>query len=245
MNFQGLAALVKTELKKYIRQPANLFLAILFPAVLTLTFGFVFSDPEMGMDINVLVPGLISYSIIFIIMTIAQSFTAERQEGLLIRMNTTRMTASEFMGSHIITNMLIAISQVVIVLVIAVLIGFRPTSGVEGVLLALPIAALFSLSSVGLGLITATISKSPEAATGLSFVFILPQMFFGTFIPITETTRQIAMFMPSYYVRDALTLIFGGDWANTNILLDVGVISIVSVVIVAVGIMLFKKYGNV
>ena len=245
MNFQGLAALVKMELKKYIRQPANLFLAILFPAVLTLTFGFVFSDPEMGMDINVLVPGLISYSIIFIIMTIAQSFTAERQEGLLIRMNTTRMTASEFMGSHIITNMLIAISQVVIVLVIAVLIGFRPTSGVEGVLLALPIAALFSLSSVGLGLITATISKSPEAATGLSFVFILPQMFFGTFIPITETTRQIAMFMPSYYVRDALTLIFGGDWANTNILLDVGVISIVSVVIVAVGIMLFKKYGNV
>ena len=233
------------ELKKLIRQPANLFLMLLFPAVLTLIFGVAFGDPELGMDINVLVPGLIAYACIFIIMTIAQSFTTERQEGLLKRINTTPMTAGEFMGSHIITNMLIAILQVVIVFVMAVLIGFRPNSGVAGIFLALPIAALFSLSSVGLGLITATVLKTPEAATGISFVFILPQMFFGTFIPITATTRQIATFMPSYYVLDALTLIFGGDWTNASILLDVGVISIVSVAIVAIGIMLFKKYGNV
>jgi ABC-2 type transport system permease protein len=245
MNFQGVVALVKLELKKLIREPATLFLTLLFPMVLTLIFGVVFGDPEMGMDINVVVPGLIPYAIIFMIMTIAQSFTNARQEGLLKRMNTTPMTAGEFMGSQIISNMLIAMLQVVIVLVMAFLIGFRPNSGVEGIFLALPIAALFSLSAVGLGLITATVSKTPEAATGISFVFILPQMFFGTFIPITATTRQIAMFMPSYYVLDALTLIFGGDWTNASILLDVGVISIVSVAIVAIGIMLFKKYGNV
>jgi ABC-2 type transport system permease protein len=233
------------ELKKLIREPTNLFLMLLFPAVLTLTFGVAFGDPEFGMDITLMIPGLIAYACIFIIMTIAQSFTTERQEGLLKRMNTTPMTAVEFMGSHIITNMVIAILQVVVVFVIAVLIGFRPNSGVEGVLLALPLAALFSLSSVGLGLITATVSKTPEAATGISFVFILPQMFFGTFIPLTSTTRRIAMFIPSYYFVDALTLIFGGDWTNTNILLDMSVISIVGVIIVAIGIMLFKKIGNI
>jgi len=245
MNLQGLVALVKMELKKLIRQPANLFLMLLFPAVLTLTIGVAFGDPESGMDINLMVPGTIAYACIFIIMTIAQSFSTERQEGLLKRMNTTPMTSGEFMGSHIITNMLIAILQVIVVFVMAVLIGFRPNSGVEGIFLALPVAALFSLSSVGLGLITATVAKTPEAATGISFVFILPQMFFGTFIPLTDTTRQIATFIPSYYVVDALTLIFGGDWTNASILLDVGVISIVSVAIVTIGIMLFKKYGNV
>lgn len=245
MNFRGLKALIKMDLKKLIREPATLFLMLLFPAVLTLSFGIVFADPEMGMDVNMVVPGLIPYAIIFIIMTVAQSFTAERQEGLLRRMNTTPMTASEFIGSRIISNMLIAMLQVVIVILIAILIGFRPNSGVEGILFAIPIAALFSLSSVGLGLITATVAKSPEAATGISFVFILPQMFFGTFIPITATTRQISMFMPSYYVFDALSLIFGGDWTNARILLDVGVISVVSVAIVAVGIMLYRKYGNI
>ena len=154
------------------------------------------------------------------------------------------MTSSEFMGSQIITQMLISLLQVIIVFALAFLLGFRPNSGIQGIFLALPITAIFSLISVGLGLITATISKTPEAATGISFIFILPQMFFGTFLPITTTTQQIAKFIPSYYLVDALTMIFEGDWTNPSILIDVGVISVVSVAIVAIGILLFRKYGK-
>jgi ABC-2 type transport system permease protein len=244
MKYQALSALVKMELKKIIRQPAYLFLNLLFPAVLTIVFLFAFSDPDMGMDVNSLVPGLIVYAVIFLIMTIAQSFSSERQEGLLRRLNTTPMTSAEFMGSQIITNMLISTVQVIIVIVLAFLLGFNPSSGIIGALLALPVVALFALSSVGLGLITATISKTPEAATGISFIFILPQMFFGTFVPISSTTEQIATFVPSYYVVDALKLIFEGNLMNPSILLDLSVISIVSILIVLIGIFLFEKYGN-
>ena len=52
MKYRALAALVKMELKKFIRQPAILFLNLLFPAVLTIVFLFTFADPEMGMGIN-------------------------------------------------------------------------------------------------------------------------------------------------------------------------------------------------
>lgn len=244
MKVQSLTALVKMELKKMVRQPAHLFLSLLFPAILTLTFVFAYGDPELGMDINVMIPGLIVYACIFLIMTVAQSFSTERQLGLLKRLNTTPMTPGEFMGSHVLTNMIIAFMQVIVVLTIAMLMSFRPPSGLSSLFVALPIIVLFSLSSVGLGLITATVSKTPEAATGVSFIFILPQMFFGTFVPITDMTRQIAMFIPSYYVVDALTLIFAGDWTNPQILVDVSVISIVSVIIVALGIFLFREYGN-
>jgi ABC-2 type transport system permease protein len=244
MNYQALVALVKMELKKSVRQPANLFLNLLFPAVLTIVFLFAFSDPEMGMDVNSLVPGLIVYAVIFFIMTIAQSFSSERQEGLLRRLKTTPMTSAEFMGSRIITHMLISIVQVVVIIALAYLLGFKPGSGIGGILLAVPVVAIFALSSVGLGLITATISKTPEAATGISFIFILPQMFFGTFVPLTSTTEQIATFIPSYYVVDALKMIFEGDWMNSNILLDLAVISMVSITIVLLGIILFEKYGN-
>lgn len=244
MNLQRLSALVNMELKKMIRQPANLFMSLLFPAILTFTFVFAFGDPEFGMDINVMIPGLIAYACIFLIMIVAQSFSTERQLGLLKRLNTTPMNSSEFLGSRLLTNMIIAFVQVIIVFAIAVLMGFSPPSGLTSVFPAFPIIVLFSLSSVGLGLITATISRTPEAATGISFVFILPQMFFGTFVPITTTTRQIAMFIPSYYVVDALTLLFTGDWMNPRLLVDVSVIAIVSVVVVVLGILLFRRYGN-
>jgi ABC-type multidrug transport system permease subunit len=98
---------------------------------------------------------------------------------------------------------------------------------------------------IGDVLLAARASKIPEVATGVSFAFILPQMFFGTFIPITSMTRQITMFIPSYYVVDVLTLIFAGDWMNPNILIDISVISSFSAVIIVLGIVLFRKYGNI
>jgi ABC-2 type transport system permease protein len=132
----------------------------------------------------------------------------------------------------------------VIVVVLAFILGFRPNSGIDGILLALPITSIFSLTSAGLGLITATISKTPEAATGISFIFILPQMFFGTFIPITETTKQIATFMPSYYLLDSLKLIFEGNLMEHRILTNIIILFAVSVVIIVLGVSLFSKYGK-
>lgn len=245
MNTQRILALMKMELYKILREPAYLFLMILFPAVLTITFGFAFGDPELGMSFNLMAPGLFAYACIFIIMTVAQSFADFREQGLLRRLNTTPMSSTDFMFSNILSNMIISMLQVVIVFVLALLFGFRSNSDIVGILLAFLLMALFSLSSVGLGLITASVSKSAGTATGISFIFILPQMFFGTFLPITNTTRVIAVFLPSYYATDAFTSIFNGaSLLSANILIDFAFIAIFSIVIVILGILIFKKYGN-
>ena len=246
MDMQRLIALIKVQLKKVIRNPAYLFLLLLFPAVLTLVFGLAFGDPDSGMDFNATVPCLFAYACIFMIMTVAQAFSDERQDGLLKRMSTTPMTSGDFMGSQIFSNMLIAVLQMVIVFGIAVLIGFRPVVGVVGMLMAFIMMALFSLSSIGLGLITATISKTPEVATGVSFIFILPQMFFGTFIPLTGAVQVVGKFMPSHYLSDALSAIFGGSsLLSANIWLDFTIIAVVGIAIVFIGIVIFNKYGNI
>jgi len=178
-------------------------------------------------------------------MTVAQSFSDLREQGLLRRLNTTPMTSGDFMGSQIISNMILAMIQVLIVFILALFFGFSPNANIGGLILAFLLMAIFSLSSVGLGLITASIAKSSGTATGLSFIFILPQMFFGTFIPITDTTRPIAMILPSYYATDAISSIYSGaSLLSNNILIDIAFISIVSVVIVLLGIFMFKKYGN-
>ena len=243
MKIQALNALIKVELKKLTRHPVNLFMNLLFPALLTIVFMFTFSDPEMGMNINSVVPGLVVYAVIFIIMTVAQSFSSEKK--LLRRLNTTPMTSAEFIGSQIISNMIVAIVQVIVVLVLAYLMGFRPDSSFQGIFLALPVTAIFALSSVGLGLITATISKNPEMGVGLSFLFILPQMFFGTFMPLSTSTQEIAKFVPSHYLFDALKLVFEGKLMNPAFFYDLAIILIVSVLIVIIGILLFEKCGKI
>ncbi|NIU86176.1 MAG: hypothetical protein GWN56_02405, partial [Nitrosopumilaceae archaeon] len=73
MKMQRILALFVMDLKKVIREPAYLFLMLLFPAVLTVVFGIAFSDPSLGMSFNAMAPGLFAYACIFIIMTVAQS----------------------------------------------------------------------------------------------------------------------------------------------------------------------------
>jgi len=249
MNVQRIYALVQMEIKKIIREPAYLFMMLLLPLVLTLSFGLgmgsVPSSVPGKSQFEFMVPGLFSYACIFIIMIVAQVFSEDREQGLLKRINVTPTTSGEFMGSNLITNTLLSAVQVAIVAICAFLIGFRAQGGAAGLALAFLFVMILSVCSVGLGLITATIAKTSGAATGISFVFILPQMFFGTFIPITETTRPIAMFLPSYYVTDAITMIFNGvALTEVNIWFDLIVVLIISVVIVIIGILLFKRYGK-
>ena len=232
------------ELLKIIREPAFLFLMLLFPAILTIMFGFIFGDPEFGMSMETVAPGLFGYACIFIIMIVAQSFTDMREQGLLKRLNTTPMTSADFMASEIISNMIMVVLQVIVVYLLALPFGFNPNTDILGIFLAFVLMIVFSLSSVGLGLITATISKSSGTATGLSFIFILPQMFLGTFIPVTATTKPIAMFMPSYHATQALSAIFSGDLTNSWVITGFIFITIVSLLIITIGVFLFKKFGN-
>ncbi len=245
---QRVLALVKMELLKLIREPANLFMNLLFPAVLTLVFGLAFGalGGGDGSLFDMMAPGLFAYACIFIIMTVSMSFTDDRENGLLKRINVTPTTSTQFIGSHIITNMLIAIIQLTIVFLLSLLMGYRPNVDVFGVIMAFIFMLFLSLCSVGLGLITATIAKSAGAASGLSFIFILPQMFFGTFIILPEGIRIISAFLPSYYVTDAITVIFGGGSPfAVGILIQLGIIALMGLVIVILGIFLFRKYGKV
>ena len=248
MNMLRVFALVKMELKKVLREPAYLFLMLLFPAVLSLIFGLVFSSIPSGTPgmstFDFMAPGIFAYACIFITMIVAQTFCEDREYGLLKRINTTPTTSAEFMSSHLVSNTILALLQVAIVAIFIFLMGFRP----EGSVLGLPFAVLFmaflSICSVGFGLITATIAKSSSSATGLAFIFILPQMFFGTFIPLNETTTIIAMFLPSYYATESLKMIFSGiALTEITIWINLLVIVVMSFIITFFGIQLFKKYG--
>ncbi|MHA2193518.1 MAG: ABC transporter permease, partial [Candidatus Thorarchaeota archaeon] len=153
-------------------------------------------------------PGIFAFASIFMIMIVAQSLTTERDGGLLKRMGTTPLKSHEFMLSQVIAYMIIAVIQVLLVFTTSYAIGYRPATDVGGLAFAFAMLLAFSLVNVGFGLIAATISKSAEIASGVSFIFIMPQMFLGTFMPLGGGAEIIAQAMPSNYVTEALTTLF-------------------------------------
>lgn len=196
-----------------------------------------------------LVPGVFAYGAIFITMTVGGSFSSDREDGRLRRLNTTPLTPSEFMGSQVLSNMVLGVAQVGLIFTVAFAIGYRPSTNLAGLALAFLLVSVLAVACVGFGLITATLAKSASAATGIAFLFVMPQMFLGTFVSGMAPSAVLTSaghFVPAYYVTDALTNLFlrGVPASNAGVLGDLAMVSLASMLVLAAGIVLFRRFGN-
>jgi ABC-2 type transport system permease protein len=200
-----------------------------------------------GLDF--IAPGMFTFASIFLIMIVGQSFAQNRENGMMKRVRISPTTPTEFMSSQVLLYMVIALIQAALVFVMVYALGFKPNVGIPAYAIAFVLVLVFSLSNVGFGLITATIAKSPGAATGIAFLFVIPQLFLGTFVgaSLSEGAKVAGQFVPSYYVTDALTSLFlrGADLTSATILIDFGVVSASCMAILAVGIALYARYYKI
>jgi ABC-2 type transport system permease protein len=194
-------------------------------------------------------PGMFTFASIFLIMMVAGSFTQDRENGMMKRIRITPTTPAEFMTSQVVSYMIIALVQAALLFAMMYVMGFRPAVGLSTYAFAFILVLLFSLSNVGFGLITATLAKTSGAATGIAFLFLLPQLFLGTFVGASLSSgAQIAgKFVPSYYVTDALTSLFLRVAAITSptVLLDTAAVSVSCIAILAIGVVLYGKYFKI
>jgi ABC-2 type transport system permease protein len=250
MEVQQIGALVGVELKKLYRDLTNLSVMLLMPVGLTLIFYLALSGvtndyyPVPGMNhFEYLLPGVMGYSVIYMGMMVALGLVEYRQSGLLRRIEATPVSPAAYLGSHIIAYMLIAVAQALIVLLVARILGFEPQGGLVGLLLACLFLALLGVTAVGLGLITAAVAKDSGAAGGLAVIFILPMMMFGAYLAVfNDMTRNIARFMPNYYVTDSLSVIFHtGRLSDPVIRQNLWILALIGLVVVVAGIQLFKR----
>ena len=206
-------------------------------------------EVKQASTLDFIAPGMFTFASIFLIMMVAQSFTQDKENGMMKRIRISPITATEFMSSQVLSYMAIALIQATLVFAMTYAMGFKPAVGIPSYVFAFVLVIVFSVSNVGFGLITATVAKSSSAATGISFLFVLPQLFLGTFVgaSLSGGAQIVGKFIPSYYVTDALTSLFlrGAPLASTTILLDLAVVSVSCIGILIAGIVLYAKYYKI
>lgn len=193
-------------------------------------------------------PGLFAFASIYMIMMVAQSFTAERENGLLSRILVTPATGTDIIMGSVVSYLVIGLLQALLVFACVYALGYHPVADAAGLVAGFFIVTVFALCNIGFGLITAAISRSAGAATGISFVFLMPQLFLGTFVGVSlSSAAQVAgKFLPAYYVTDALTSLFtrGAAITSPTVLTDLTVVTVSSAVILLIGVQVFKRYGG-
>jgi ABC-2 type transport system permease protein len=122
-----------------------------------------------------------------------------RSMSILKRVLVTPLSIWKFFAAEITSQLLLAIVQAVIILLVGVYIFKAQISG--NVLYLLPFVLLGSITFLNIGFIISAWAKTPAAAAGMGNAAAFPMMFFaGTFFP----TSSLPWLLP--YVADALPL---------------------------------------
>jgi ABC-2 type transport system permease protein len=190
------ATMVRRSLRHARRYPSlTLFIAGI-PVVLLLLFVYVFGGTlgaglggiTTGRDAYVayVVPGILLITVVGAAQGTAISVAVDMTEGIVARFRTMAISRTSVLSGHVVGAMVQTALALVVVIAVALLVGFRPTTGPGAWLAAAGLLALTALAvswlSVALGLSAGSVETASNTPM---FLMLLPFLGSG-FVP-TET----------------------------------------------------------
>ncbi|MEI2731674.1 MAG: ABC transporter permease [Dermatophilaceae bacterium] len=203
---QVRAAIVQGTLESFVQQ-ANLAVSAA-PPTFTMTSDRV-EDTSLK-PIQFYVPGLLSWAVAMSgVFGAAMALVTWRKSGLLRRLRLSPASTSSIVGSRVLITLGVAIVQAAIFLVVGVFAFGLKLSG--SWYLAIPVLLAGALAFMSIGLLTGAVSKTPEGASGLANLIIMPMAFLsGTFIPLDVAPawmRTVSNFLPMGHLTNGMSAV--------------------------------------
>ena len=191
-HFVGDTALLTgRSLRHIVRSPDTIITTTVMPIAFMLMFVYVFGGAMhtgTGSYVNYLLPGIL-------LITIASStaYTAFRlfmdmKSGIVERFRSMPISRSSVLWAHVLTSLVASTISVVVVVLVALLRGFRSSAGVRAWLAVAGILVLFTLALTWLAVIAGLSAKTVDGASAFSYPLI--------FLPFVSSAFVLTATMP-------------------------------------------------
>ncbi len=235
------------QLKKYWRSRARMIGSlgqpILFLVALGFGFGPIYAKAGGGNYIQFLAPGVIAMSILFTAMFSGIEVIWDRQFGFLKETLVAPVSRVQIMLGRTLGGATVSMIQGVVVFLICLIIGFKPSNVV---LLPLALLFMFLIALLFTALGTAIASKLHDMqAFPLIMNFLMMPIFFlsGALFPLTglpDAISVITLFNPLTYGVDGLRGSFT-DVFTLGLGLDIFIVTLVTIIVGLLGSYMFSK----
>jgi len=189
--------LLKRSLRHILRSPDTIITVAVMPIAFMLLFVYVFGGAiETGTNnyVNYLLPGILLISI-----ATGTSYTAFRiftdmQKGILARFNSMPISRSAILWGHVLTSLVSNALSVTIIVIVALLMGFRSSASISEWLAVIGILALFTLALTWLAVIPGLKAKSIDGASAFSYPLIFLPFISSAFVPTDTMPTAVRVF---------------------------------------------------
>lgn len=232
----------RRSVRHSLRNIDALLIGVILPVLLLVMFTYVFGGAiSTGVDyIDFVVPSIILLCAGYGAGTTAISVTRDMTEGIVDRFRTMRVVSSAVLTGHVVASMARNLVSTAIVIVFALVLGFRPTAAPLEWLGAIAMVILFILSLSWLSATFGMIAKTPDSASALSFFILFVPYVSSAFVPIDTLPGWLQPFaehQPVTPIIDTLRgLLLGGGvgdswWIATLWLVGILAVSIAGAVV--------------
>ena len=173
--------LAKRNLVQIPRVPELLVFATIQPVMFVLLFRYVFGgaiDVGGGTSyVDFLMAGIFVQTVAFGAMTTGVGLAEDLQKGLVDRFRSLPMSRSAVLTGRTVADLARNAFVILVMLVVGLLVGFRPEAGVTGWAAAVGLLLLFSFAFSWIAATIGLLVRSVEAVQQASFIWLFPLTF--------------------------------------------------------------------
>ncbi|MGO1974280.1 MAG: ABC transporter permease [Propionibacteriaceae bacterium] len=224
MHYLGdTAVLTGRSLRHIARSPDTIITTAVMPIALMLMFVFVFGGAiNTGTEsyVDYLLPGILLITVASGIAYTAYRLFLDLQSGIFERFQSMPIARSSALWAHVLTSLVANLVSLVIVVGVALLIGFRSGAGVLAWFAVAGILALFTVTLTWIAVIAGLLAKSVDGASAFSYPLIFLPFLSSAFVP-TDTmpgpVRAFAEHQPVTSIVNTLRALFTEQPVGTDI----------------------------
>ena len=208
--FGDTAVLVGRSMRHITRSPDTIITTAITPIALLLLFVFVFGGAiKTGTDnyVNYLLPGIMLIAIASGIAYTAVRLFTDMKSGIFERFHSMPIARSSVLWAHVLTSLYSNGLSLVIIVLVAVLIGFRTSASPLAWLAVAGILALFTLALTWLAVIAGLTAKSVDGASAFSYPLIFLPFISSAFVPTDTMPGPVRVFAENQPVTSIVNTI--------------------------------------
>ncbi len=189
--------LLGRSLRHILRSPDTIITTAITPIVMLLVFVYVFGGAinTGGVTyVNYLLPGILLITVASGVAYTALRLYTDISKGILERFQSMPIARSAVLWGHVITSMIANLISIVLVVLVAVAIGFRSGAGIVAWIEVLGILVLFTLAVTWLAVSAGLAAKSPDGAGAFSYPLLFLPFISSAFVPTAGMPGPVKWF---------------------------------------------------
>ena len=223
------ATMLRRNLRRLLRYPSMTVLLVGMPIVFLLLFVYVFGGQlgagftgghvGRGAYLDYVMPGILLMTVAAAAQGTAITVAMDMTGGIIDRFRTMAIARASVLTGHVIASVIQALFGLVVVLAVALALGFRPAAGPVAWLAAVGVLTLFAFALVWLSAALGLAAKTVETASNTPMVLTLLPFLGSGFVPTATMPaglRQFAEYQPFTPATESVRGLLGGTGAGTN-----------------------------